>query len=147
MVGIYPTIYSDSFYPRRNETLANQTENPPSTEQELTPTQQNQQTTVNTDQGFTPSVRLFMTFTAQTLGFGLLFLLGFGIDFPFNDHIIQTGFHFIRTIAWWYLALSSLAFAAPLTVAFIRRKLTDFEVDTVLMLLVIIDMILTLLLV
>jgi hypothetical protein len=100
-----------------------------------------------TAEAFSPKVRLFMTFTAQTLGFGLLFLLGFGIEFDVKNPAIEPGFQFIRKVAWWYLGLTVFCFAVPLTVTFIRRELTDRHVDIVLILLVVVDTILTLVLV
>lgn len=107
----------------------------------------NEQRILATAEAFSPQVRLFMTFTAQTLGFGLLFLLGFGIEFDVKNPVIEPGFRFIRKVAWWYLGLTVFCFAAPLIVTFIKKELTDRHVDLILILLVVVDTILTLLLV
>jgi len=117
---------------------------PPTPPRQLDPSEQR---ILATAEAFSAGVRLLMTLIAQTFGFGLLFLLGFGIDFDIKNPVIALGFQFIRTVVWWYLALTVFSFAVPLIVPFIRRELMDWHVDVVLILLVIVDIILTLLLV
>jgi hypothetical protein len=114
---------------------------------QVTDLQPSEQRTLATAEAFTPQIRLFMTFTAQTLGFGLLFLLGFGIEFDITNTDIRHGFEFIRKVVWWYLGLTVLCCAVPLSISFIKRELTDRHVDAVLILLVVLDTILTLVLV
>jgi hypothetical protein len=98
------------------------------------------------EKGFRPRVRLEMTLAAQALGFLLLFILGFG-TFPPEQENIMRGYHFIQKIAWTYLGLSVGVFIILLIVAAVKKRITDGNVDFMLMSYVGIDILLLLLLV